>query len=60
VSGLFFGSSAWAEGRLEVQMPRDGLHPILIAKGRAPIDAVADSLEFRGGQRPVDPLGPAR
>jgi hypothetical protein len=54
------GSSAWAEGRLEVQVPRDCLHPILISKGRAPMDAVANGLEFRGGQRPVDPLGPTR
>ncbi|MEY4179330.1 MAG: hypothetical protein RLY70_2904, partial [Planctomycetota bacterium] len=53
MSGLFFGSSAWAEGRLEVQVPRDCLHPILISKGRAPMDTVANGLEFRGGQRPV-------
>jgi hypothetical protein len=36
------------------------LHPILISKGRAPIDTVANGLEFRCGQRPVDPLGPTR
>jgi hypothetical protein len=56
----FCGSSAWAEGRLEVQVPGDCLHPILISKGRAPTDTVANGLEFRGGQRPVDPLGPTR
>ena len=60
VSGLFLGFSAWAEGRLEVQVPRDCLHPILISKGRAPINTFANALEFRGGQRPVDPLGPTR
>ena len=60
VSGLFFGSSAWAEGRLEVQVPRDCLHPIPISKGRASVDAGANGFEFRGGQRLVDPLGPAR
>ena len=60
VSGLFLGSSAGAESRLEVQVPRDCLHPILISKGRAPMDTVANGLEFRGGQRPVDPLGPTR
>ena len=43
VSGLFLG-------RLDVQVPRDCLHPILISKGRAPMDAVANGLEFRGGQ----------
>ena len=58
-SGLFFfWASAWAEGRLEVQVPRDWLHPIPSSKGRAPVDAGANGLEFRGGQRPVDPLGP--
>jgi hypothetical protein len=46
--------------RLEVQAPRDCLHLILISKGRAPMDAVANGLEFGGGQRPVDPLGLTR
>ena len=60
MSGLFFGSSAWAEGRLEVQVPRDGLHPIPSSQGRAPVDAGANGLEFRGGQQLIAPLGPAR
>jgi hypothetical protein len=41
-------------------VPRDCLHPILISKERAPMDTVANGLEVRGGQRPVDPLGPTR
>jgi hypothetical protein len=60
VSGVVLGSFAAAEGRLEVQVPRDCLHPSLISKGRAPMDTVANGLEFRGGQRPVDLLGPTR
>ncbi len=31
-----------------------------VSEGRAPIDAGANGLEFRGGQRLVDPLGPSR
>ena len=41
-------------------MPRDGLHPIAISQGSAPVDAGANGLESRGGQRLVDPLGPTR
>jgi hypothetical protein len=48
VSGLFFGSFAWADGRLEVQLPRDCLPPISISQGIAPVDAGANGLEFRG------------
>ncbi len=54
------GGAAGAEVLLEVQAPRDCLHPNLISKGRAPIDTVANGLEFRGGQWPDDPLGPTR
>jgi glycine/D-amino acid oxidase-like deaminating enzyme len=46
--------------QMEAQVPRACLHPIPISKGRAPVDAGANGLELRGGQRLVDPLGPAR
>jgi len=59
VSGLFFGSSARAEGGLQIQFPRDSLNPGLITKGCAAINAGANSLQFCGCQWLVDPFCPA-
>jgi hypothetical protein len=47
VSGLFLVFRVRG-GPTGVQVPRDGQHPIPISQGRAPVDAGANGLEFRG------------
>ena len=59
VSGLFFRSSPWSQGRVEVELLCDALNPGLVAKRCASVDAGTHCVPFRGGQWLVDPLGPA-